>query len=99
MGQFIADPLTIEQKGQQIISLADAFTANMNKMDATINELVSLDYVSPEAKVLGKEIKDYRPQLENIRNVMAAYGNFGRQTVTVVINNQQELSADVRARV
>lgn len=99
MSQFIADPLTIENKGKQIIDIAGAFTANMDKMDTTIDELVSLDYVSPEAKVLGKEIKNYRPQLENIRNVIAAYGSFGRQTGTTVINNQQELSADVRARV
>ena len=98
MSQFIADPLTIDNSGKQIFSLAESFDANIKKMDTTINELVASDYVSPEAKAIAQELKNYRPQLENIRNVMAAYGNFGRQTGTTVLNNQQELSADVKAK-
>ena len=98
MSQFIADPLTIDNSGKQIFSLAESFDANIKKMDTTINELVASDYVSPEAKAIAQELKNYRPQLENIRNVMAAYGNFGRKTGATVLNNQQELSKDVKAK-
>ena len=99
MSGFTADPVVIEQLGKNIITLADAFTANINKINATIDELISLDYVSPEARVIGKEVKNYKPQLENIRNVMQAYGNYNRYTGATVVDNQQNLSADVRARV
>ena len=99
MGLFVADPYVIEQKGIQILRLSESFTDNINKMDQTIDELVSSDYVSPEAKVLGNEIKRYRKSLEDIRNVMANYGNFGKQTGNAVLSNQADLASDVRANV
>lgn len=96
MGTFVADPITLETKGNEIIGLAELFTTNMNTMYSTINEMTSTDYLSPEAKEMARKIGEYKQDLTNIRNVMANYGSFCVQSSTAVLNNQSDISDDIR---
>ena len=96
METFVADPITIKTKGDQILGLVDSFTDNMNKLYATIEQMINSDYLSPEAYVLANEIKKYKVELNNIRNIMANYGMFRQGTSNQVVNNQEDLSQEMR---
>lgn len=95
-GSFVASPEGIQNAGSKIMSIAEEFNTNMNKLYATIEQMVNSDYLSPEAYVLANEIKEYKPKLINIRNIMASYGTFCQGTSTDVVNNQEDLSDQMR---
>lgn len=96
MGKFLADPEQLRVFGNKILGEAEQFKQNYEKVFNTVNEMVSTDYLSPDARVLGNSINNRRQDLVIMYNTMVDYGNFCLKASANVIKNQEDNIAGIR---
>lgn len=95
MGRFVADPYTLIEKGKDIRKKSEEFRANITKIYENINELISRDYLSPEAVAIAKRIEEKKEVLEEMANVIDQYGEFSITAGNKVLRNQEDIISAV----
>lgn len=95
-GTFTADPQGLELNGTKIKNGAEEFTVCIDEIYNTVNEMVTNDYISPEAKEIANKIEGYKTDVLSLRNITANYGNFLTATASTVRANQENIIQEIR---
>lgn len=95
MGRFVADPYTLIEKGKEIQKKAEEFRVNTTNIYNNIDEMISKDYLSPEAREIAKKIEEKRELLDEMANVIEQYGNFSMNAGNKVLKNQEDIISAV----
>lgn len=95
-GTFTADPQELELNVTKIKNGAEEFTVCIDEIYNTVNEMVTNDYISPEAKEIANKIEGYKTDVLSLRNIMANYGNFLTATASTVRANQENIIQEIR---
>ena len=91
MGRFVANPQILKAKGDEILNQAQQFAQNVEKIYKTVEEMVSSDYLSPEAKAIADEIRSYRDDLNAMTRKIDDYGKFCINASNKIIRNQTNI--------
>lgn len=95
MGRFVADPYTLIEKGKDIQKKAEEFRVNITNIYDNINEMVSRDYLSPEAVAIAKKIEEKKEVLDEMASVIEQYGSFSINAGNKVLRNQDDIISAV----
>ena len=95
MGKFVADPPILIREGIGMNAISQSFHEDIEKVYTTIEEMISKDYLSPEATVIANKIKDQRPTLEDMAKTIEQYGNFSISAGNKVFDNQQNIISEI----
>ena len=76
MGQFVADPQILRIKGMEVSNLADQFLKNVNDIYSEVNNMVTNNYVSPDAVAIANEIETYHGSMNMMGKIFRDYANF-----------------------
>lgn len=90
-GQFIADPVTLEQNGSKLQTQSAEFKEGINAIYNTVEDMIANDYISKEAVEIGRKIESYQADLNILGKTIGEYGDFLKRTSTAVLNNQDEI--------
>ena len=96
MGKFVADPVIIGIKGNEIENQAQQFAQNIEKIYSTVEEMVNSDYLSPEARAIAEEIKSYREDLNAMTRKIGNYGTFCKNASNKVLRNQANIVDSIK---
>lgn len=88
MGRFVANPQILRIKGESLENQAQQFAVNVEKIYKTVEEMISSDYLSPEAVAIANEIKSYREDLNAMTRKISNYGVFCKRASDKVLRNQ-----------
>ena len=89
--QFIANPDVLKSEGNSIVDKAQQFGQNVEKVYATIEEMVSSSYLSPGARAIASQIQSYRDDLDKMTKVISDYGNYCLTSSNTVVRNEQNI--------
>ena len=92
---FGAKPELLRTKGNELIGKSQEFEDNAKKIFATVEEMVTSNYTSPEAIAIAKEIESYRDDLENMKRAVENYGQFCITAGAKVIRNQDNIISSI----
>ena len=67
----------------------------MQKLFATVDEMVNSDYLDPAARAIAENIHSYRDQLVNVSNVIESYGNYCLKAGNAVVDNQDNIISGI----
>ena len=95
MGRFIADPDKLMLEGTNINGYAAEFLKTVNGVYETIEDMVANDYISPEALTIKVKIDKCRPNLDEMQQTIAEYGNFCITAAGKVVRNQNDIIDNV----
>ena len=73
---FGAKPELLMKRGDNLIEQAEKFSDNAKKIFATVDEMITSNYNSPEAEAIANEIKGYQDELEAMQKEIDKYGKF-----------------------
>lgn len=90
-GQFTADPMVLNAKGNEMVGQSEAFTKNYNQIYTIINEMVTSAFVSPDARAKANEMLAYKDDLAAMARVILDYGNYCITSGRTVVNNQNNI--------
>ncbi len=96
MGRFVADPDTLILKGNEMEENGNAFMDDINKVYTTLDDMINKDYLSPEALVIAKKMESQRKDLEDMAKTMNQYGDFSKRAGNKVLQNQENISAEIQ---
>lgn len=97
-GKFVADPMTLRNKGKEIIEKSEEFNSNVNKIYETVEEMINSNYLDPAAKALAEEIKSYRDDLNAMTRTIKDYGQFNVSAGNSVEKNQDDLISEFQSK-
>ena len=89
--QFIANPDVLKSEGNSIVDKAQQFGQNVEKVYATIEEMVGSSYLSPGARAIAGQIQSYRDDLDKMTKVINDYGNYCLTSSNTVVRNEQNI--------
>ena len=89
--RFVANPQVLKTEGNSIIDKGQQFGKNVEKIYATIQEMVGSDYVSPAAKAIARDIESYRETLNKMTKVINDYGNYCVNSGNIIAKNEQNI--------
>ncbi len=95
MGRFTADPPVLIREGIGIKEVDSSFDPTVEDVYTIIDELISKDYLSPEALKIANKIRDKKPTLKNMAKTIDQYGEFGIHAGNKVIDNQERISSQI----
>lgn len=95
MGRFVADPPVLVREGIGITTIGSSFEEEIDRVYTALEEMVSKDYLSPEAEAIANKIQAQRPDLENMAKVINQYGNFSIQAGNKVFDNQENIISEI----
>ena len=95
MGRFVANPDILRAKGTELVSQADLFAQNVNKIYENVHKMVNTDYLSPEAKAIANEIESYKDDLNRMAKVISDYGKFCLDASNKVLTNQDNIISGI----
>ncbi len=96
MGRFVADPGTLIQKGNEMENTSRSFDEDVQKVYNTLEDMISKEYLSPEALVIARRMESQRKDLEDMVKVIAQYGEFSKRAGNKVFDNQERISEEVQ---
>ena len=96
MGKFVADPEQIRTIGNKVLDEANQFKENYEKIFTTVNEMVTTDYLSPDAKVLAGLINNRKEELVAMYNTMLEYGAYCLKVSDSVVRNVESNISNMR---
>lgn len=94
--KFVGNPEVLRAKGAAIIEQAQQFLNNVNKVYSTIEEMITGDYLSPEARVIASQIESHHDDLNNMAQVMADYGTYCSDAGSTIVSNQENIASSVK---
>ena len=89
--QFIANPDVLKAEGNSIVDKGQQFGQNVEKVYATIEEMVSSSYLSPGARAIAAQIQSYRDDLDKMTKVINDYGTYCLTSSNTVNRNEQNI--------
>ena len=89
--QFIANPDVLKSEGNSIVDKAQQFGQNVEKVYATIEEMVGSSYLSQGARAIAAQIQSYRDDLDKMTKVISDYGNYCLTSSNTVMRNEQNI--------
>ena len=95
MGRFVADPPILIREGIGMNAISQAFHEDIEKVYTTLEDMISKDYLSPEAREIAEKIQNQRPDLENMAKVIEQYGGFSISAGNKVFDNQQNIISEI----
>ena len=95
MGKFVADPPVLIREGIGMNAISNSFKEDIEKVYTTLQDMISKDYLSPEAVAIANKIESQRPDLENMAKVIEQYGNFSISAGNRVFDNQENIISEI----
>ena len=95
MGKFVADPPVLIREGIGMNTISQSFTEDIEKVYTTLDDMISKDYLSPEALEIARKIQGQRQELDNMARVINQYGDFSIHAGNKVINNQENIISEI----
>lgn len=89
--QFTADPTVLRTEGNSIVDKAQQFGQNVEKVYATLDEMLSSAYVSRGAAAIGASIRTYRDTLDQMTKAINDYGAFCLGSQNTVNRNEDDI--------
>ena len=95
MGKFVADPPILIREGIGMNAISQSFHEDIEKVYTTLEDMISKDYLSPEATAIANKIQSHRPTLEEMAKVIEQYGTFSITAGNKVFDNQQNIISEI----
>ena len=86
--RFVAQPDVLRREGNSILEKSQQFSQNVDKIYATINEMVQSSYVSPAAVEIAKNIETYRDELARMTKAIKNYGTYCVTSANTITKNE-----------
>lgn len=93
--RFVADPRELQKAGDMLHEQADQFNKLYNKIFTTVNNLINSDYVAPSAKVFGRVVGGFKPNLVAMENAIRDYGNYCTNAGNTVIRADEAIADSI----
>ena len=85
-GQFLADPVALDNNGTKLQTNAASFREDVQAIYNTVEDMIANDYISREAVEIGRKIESYQADLELMAKTIGNYGEFLKKAATAVRN-------------
>ena len=95
-GQFLADPISLDDNGTKLQGKAGEFREDVTSIYNTVEDMIVNDYISKEAVEIGRKIESYKGDLELMAKTISDYGEFLKKAATAVRNNQDNIIGSIR---
>ena len=96
--RFAAQPEILKTEGNEILDKSERFAQNVNKIYATIEEMLKSSYMSPAAVSIAREIEGYREDLGKMTKVIRNYGNYCVKSAGIINKNESNIIDNVNTR-
>ena len=95
--RFNANPDVLRAEGNSINDKAQQFGQNIEKIYATVEEMIGSSYLSPGSRAIANQIQTYRDDLNKMARVINDYGDFCLFSDHAVVNNEQNIIDNAKA--
>ena len=95
MGKFVADPPILIREGIGMNAISQSFKEEIERVYTTLEDMISKDYLSPEALAIANKIQSKRPDLDTMAKVIEEYGGFSINAGNKVFDNQQDIISEI----
>ncbi len=96
LGKFVGSPEELHARATEVNNYAQDLATEANKVFAAVEQLVTGEYLSPEARVIGNQIFEKRDEINNVCQVVADYGSYFNDAGNAITDNQNNIASSIR---